>query len=63
MTYGVGGSLGMHDRTRFLALLREAYRLEREETVAANRRASGMPSPTMFDGTSVAALDFEARLW
>ena len=55
--------LGTHDRTRFLALLREAYRQEREETLAENRRAAGVASPTVFDEAAVAAMDFEARPW
>ena len=38
-------ALGTHDRTRFLAQLREAYRQEREETLAENRRAAGVASP------------------
>ena len=59
---GAGGRRwNFHDRVRFLARFREAYRLEREETLAANRRAAGEPvSAGAFDRMTLAALDFDA---
>ena len=56
-------ALNMHDRARFLHLFREAYRQEREERLAANRRAAGEPvTASAFDRMTLAALDFDARL-
>jgi acyl-CoA reductase-like NAD-dependent aldehyde dehydrogenase len=56
-------ALNMADRARFLHLFREAYRQEREERLAANRRATGEPvTASDFDRMTLAALDFEARV-
>ena len=55
-------ALNMHDRARFLHLFREAYRQEREERLAANRRAAGEPvTASDFDRMTLAALDFDDR--
>ena len=55
-------ALNMHDRARFLHLFREAYRQEREERLAANRRPADEPATTSdFDRMTLAALDFDAR--
>ena len=56
-------ALNFHDKAQFLNRFREAYRQEREERLAANRREAGEPvTLSDFDRMTLAALDFDARL-
>ena len=54
-------ALNYHDRMRFLGRFREVYRQEREDTLAANRRAEPVTAASVFDRVTLAALDFDAR--
>ena len=55
-------ALGVHDKAKFLHLFREQHRFEREERLAANRRAGSEPvTVSAFDRMTLAALDFDAR--